>query len=296
MVQDALKRELGEECVKGTITVKDNGVKREGIHLVLPDNKLAPIVYLDSSKGIYNDSDIDAFVGWALKTYRNAAKYTGKGISGLGDWDVVKDYIKIRLLNGERNLKQLKDFFPYIKIMDLVATFDISSEKVLPEYGDGKIRITNFMMDTWNVDVDTLYKVAIQNMEREGYEFDDVRKYLGILLNDENTDYDKAKPSLYILRVYDGVYGACAMLSKKIMDKVCENFSSDSVYILPSSVHEVIVITAEDMDVVALKNMVYEINEAIVGAEEYLADNVYQYSANLHELKIANIEKVVNVA
>ena len=134
MVQDALKRELGEECVKGTITVKDNGVKREGIHLVLPDNKLAPIVYLDSSKGIYNDSDIDAFVGGALKTYRNAAKYTGIGISGLGDWDVVKDYIKIRLLNGERNLKQLKNFFPKIKIMDLVATFDISTEKVLPEY------------------------------------------------------------------------------------------------------------------------------------------------------------------
>ena len=110
------------------------------------------------------------------------------------------------------------------------------------------------------------------------------------------TEDEKRKPFMHVLRVYDGIYGACAMLNKKIMSEVCDQLECDLVYILPSSVHEIIVIKAEHMDVEALKNMVCEINEVVVGAEEFLADNVYQYSRNSCELKIAELRKDVMVA
>lgn len=296
MVLEVLQRELGVNRVKGISVRKDNGVKREGIHLMLHGNKPAPIVYLDSSKGIYSDLDVAMFVEETLKTYESAEKCTGKGIEMLSDWNFVKDHVKIRLLNGDKNLEQLKGFLPYMEVLDLVAVFDISTEKLFPEYRDGRIRITNVMLDIWNLDVISLYEVAIQNMERDGYEFDDIRRYIGGLLGVENTEYDKSAPSMYILRTYDDALGAGAMLSKKIMKEVCSNLECNEVYILPSSVHEVIIIAAEDMEVPALKAMIREVNESVVEEGEYLSDNVYVYSANQNELKLADIERSVMVA
>lgn len=296
MVLEELQRELGTDCVKGIIVRKDNGIKREGIHLALRGNKPAPIVYLDSSKGIYSDSDITEFVDGVLKTYESAEKCTGNGIEQLSDWNFVKDHVKIRLLNREKNFEQLKGFLPYTEILDLLVTFDISTEKLFSEYGEGRIRITNVMLDTWNLDVADLYVVAIQNMEREGCEFADIRRYVCGLLGVVHTEYDKSAPSMYILRTCDDTLGACAMLSKKIMKEVCRDLGCNEVYILPSSVHEVIIITAEGMDVPALKSMVREVNESVVEEAEYLADNVYLYSVDLNELKIADIGRSVMVA
>lgn len=296
IVMDILKREVGADYVKEIVMAKTNGVKKIGVRFLVGNNKFSPVLYFNTEKGIYNENDIDEFVRWGLETCKDTEKCTEKELDGLMDWNVAKEHVQIRLLNGPKNEEQLKGFYPYIKVMDLVATFDLDSEGILPKYGNGRARITKHMMEAWGVNEYTLYKTGIQNMERDGYEFEDIRKFLGILLDAENTECDKRTPSLYVLRTYDGIYGACAMLNKKIMGKVCDSLGCDTVFILPSSVHELIVISAEDMEVKELKDMVCEINECIVGEEEFLADNVYQYSRFSCELKIAEMKKDVMAA
>lgn len=295
IVMDILKREVGADYVKEIIMVKTNGVKRIGVRFLV-GNKFSPVLYFNTEKEIYNENDIDEFVRWGLDTCNAPEKHTEKGLDGLLDWNVAKEHVKIRLLSGSKNEEQLKEDYPHINVMDLVVTFDVDSRGILQKYGDRSVRITKRMMEDWGVNESVLYKVGIQNMEREGYEFEDIRKFLSVLLDKEDTEDEKRKPFMHVLRAYDGVYGACAMLNKKIMSEVCDQLECDLVYILPSSVHEIIVIKAEHMDVEALKNMVCEINEVVVGAEEFLADNVYQYSRNSCELKIAELRKDVMVA
>lgn len=73
--------------------------------------------------------------------------------------------------------------------------------------------------------------------------------------------------------------GAALILCDEVMDKVVEHYKVNVLYILPSSIHEVIIIPDSDsVDVEYLKNMVYEINRSTVAPEERLSDHVYKYT------------------
>ena len=61
---------------------------------------------------------------------------------------------------------------------------------------------------------------------------------------------------------------------KSVVKRVGEKF-----YVLPSSVHELLVVPSNiGMDVGQLKEMVTSINASEVALEERLSDNVYRYS------------------
>lgn len=73
--------------------------------------------------------------------------------------------------------------------------------------------------------------------------------------------------------------GAALILCDEVMDKVVEHYKVNVLYILPSSIHEVIIIPDSDsVDVEYLKDMVYEINRSTVAPEERLSDHVYKYT------------------
>ena len=73
--------------------------------------------------------------------------------------------------------------------------------------------------------------------------------------------------------------GAALILCDEVMDKVVEHYKVNVLYILPSSIHEVIIVPDDDsVDVEYLKNMVYETNRSAVAPEDRLSDHVYKYT------------------
>ena len=68
------------------------------------------------------------------------------------------------------------------------------------------------------------------------------------------------------------------MLYMGVIKEFARLIKSD-LYILPSSIHELILLPFDDTkDKEALKRMVMEINGTQVAADEVLSDNVYIYS------------------
>ncbi|SDB14813.1 DUF5688 family protein [Eubacterium oxidoreducens] len=70
------------------------------------------------------------------------------------------------------------------------------------------------------------------------------------------------------------------MLDTNTLDKIAETVHSD-LYILPSSIHEVICVSTEltdDLDF--LMGMVRTVNGTEVREEEQLSDSVYRYDAS----------------
>ena len=59
----------------------------------------------------------------------------------------------------------------------------------------------------------------------------------------------------------------------------------ERIYVLPSSVSEVLVLNAEEIDVESLQKLVRDVNEKCVLLEEYLSDCVYLYDSVSDELK-----------
>ena len=83
-------------------------------------------------------------------------------------------------------------------------------------------------------------------------------------------------------------YGAGNILTISAREKLKERFPSGYLTILPSSVHEMLVLEhKEDENIEALKDMVYTVNRNEVSEEDYLSDNVFHYDVDTGELTIA---------
>lgn len=76
------------------------------------------------------------------------------------------------------------------------------------------------------------------------------------------------------------------IMHQDVLDKIGELLGQD-YYVLPSSLHEVLITIAEEKDVRTLQEMVHEINETQVDAEDLLSDKVQFYDTTTHVLENA---------
>ena len=76
------------------------------------------------------------------------------------------------------------------------------------------------------------------------------------------------------------------MMYGELLAKIAEKAESD-LYILPSSVHEVLVLKADnEIEPKELKTMVTEINGTEVAQDEVLTDNAYRYVRESGKLEV----------
>lgn len=80
------------------------------------------------------------------------------------------------------------------------------------------------------------------------------------------------------------INGAAAMTDKKILELALDKLGADTLYILPSSIHEVLAVAMGTPE--ELREMVCEVNDTQVAPEERLSYNVYKYERG-GELEIA---------
>lgn len=82
-------------------------------------------------------------------------------------------------------------------------------------------------------------------------------------------------------------HGASVMLCEDVLSEAADMLKSD-LYILPSSIHEIIVLPVDFRDdVTGLKDMVNTVNQTQVLPEEFLSDSVYFFDRKLKKLSIA---------
>ena len=91
---------------------------------------------------------------------------------------------------------------------------------------------------------------------------------------------------MYVATNSKKLNGACVM----IYDGLLRDFARKvgrSFYIIPSSIHEVILIPDTlDMDIRYMKAMVKEVNGTEVALEEVLSDNVYRYDIDTDRIEM----------
>lgn len=85
---------------------------------------------------------------------------------------------------------------------------------------------------------------------------------------------------LLILTTEDKNYGAAAMLDLERLGKIYHYYGDRPFYLLPSSIHEVLSVPANEFEIEELKKMVTEINAAVVEAKDVLSNQVYYYNGS----------------
>lgn len=98
------------------------------------------------------------------------------------------------------------------------------------------------------------------------------------------------KIGVYMLTNDTGINGAFCLL----YDDVIKNFAKEqnwNVYILPSSVHELMLVPEqEDTALEFLAELVVEANQTAVGLIDLLSDNIYYYDRDRDEISIYEAE------
>jgi hypothetical protein len=91
---------------------------------------------------------------------------------------------------------------------------------------------------------------------------------------------------MWIISNNKGVSGAVNMIFEKNLNELSKGLGDD-LYILPSSIHEVIAIPASMADPEDLAEMVHQVNTEMVDVSERLSNQVYHYDRAERKLSMA---------
>lgn len=262
-----------EEAVLNRV-VKNNSVVLTGICIRDKGEKVTPSIYLEAYYERYAEGD--DFAAIAKEIYLNSARYKKDAdfdIEGFFDYEVAREGILFKIINHDRNMELIKDA-PHRDILDLSVVYYYSFlTDVKGSIPTTLIHMSH--MNMWNVSENDLYEAAISNMKRLKPA---KLKVLTDVLREARADVEEygEECPLMVLNSEDGILGAYWAFDKDMAGMIAEK--TGSFYILPSSIHETIILPfgAEENPAI-LEKTVREINATQLNPEEVLSDNVYLY-------------------
>lgn len=267
---------------------KNNGVVQTGLLIGRTERCITPAIYLDSLYEAYKAGDgcrkLEEIVKIIVTGYQDRQQEAERlyiGLSGLLDYEMVKDKIIYKLINTEKN-RELLNQVPSRSFHDLSIVFMLYLEE--GEKGIYTAIIHNEHMDFWNVTVSELYEEAKRNTPRLLPEtFTGISEVIRELLafeesDDMSTERIEEFPSpFYILTNRVGIDGAACMIYPGVIRRCADRLESD-LLILPSSVHETLLLPDDGtVDMESLRGLVQYVNVSEVPMEERLSDQVYLY-------------------
>lgn len=281
-----LREQLGPSTeISVQPVTKNNHVVLDGLIILEPGCNASPTLYLNYYYDmVKNGTPAPNVLQQLLQTYRQNKPEENIDIRFFTEYKNVSGRILYKLINAGQNAKLLPEI-PHIKFLDLAIVFYclVSTN----EMGSATILIRSQHLSFWNATPDMLYQQAVQNTPR----------LLPPKLLDMNTllrefapgilDTAPSAPSpLYVLTNAQKLYGASSILYSRILKNFALTKKSD-FYILPSSVHEVLLLPAEShTNPLELNKMVQEVNQTQLSREDILSDHVYYYSLQEQKIQI----------
>ena len=145
----------------------------------------------------------------------------------------------------------------------------------------GSILIYHTHVKEWKITEDELMAAAEENTPRL---YPAKLHPLSSVLKTEN---DTGTVPMFVLSNTGNQNGAAAVCYKDVLESFSQK-TEDDLVILPSSVHETILLPLQksnNMD--SLREMVCDINRTVLDRSEFLSDNVYIYSRQNRNILIA---------
>ena len=307
---------LSDEAeVKTHKILKNNDIELDALTILEKESNVSPTIYLNYYYEEYVEGkEIGDIVNEIYGLYEEHSKKMNFDMDVFMDFDKIKNRIAFKLINTKSNSKLLKDI-PHISFLDLSVVFYCLLDN---DYvGTATALIHNVHKDMWKVTTKELFELAKTNTPRLlGCELKNMNELIKEILVDDlqktiyerddrydenckSAEAEKVADSLmkniteareqlamYVLTNKQRTNGAVCILYDDVIRKFAEKVGCD-VYILPSSVHEVILVPAtEGIDEMELSNMVKEVNKEELDKIDVLANHTYFYCRERDEIII----------
>ncbi|MDD6207503.1 MAG: DUF5688 family protein [Clostridiales bacterium] len=275
---------------------KNNGVLRTGMILKKDTGQISPTVYLeDYYKYFLNGYDLEELAEAITQLFLQDVIDIQDKLDPLRqtNFENVRSHIVCRLVNRSKNSLLIEDC-PAISYLDLSILFYYLVDCC--DTGISSIRITNTLASHWSVSTSELLSQALRNMPvyfpfRVEKMSRMIKKMLPESLAADDMIRSMEPHPMYVLTNKICINGATVLLYKDVLNELSVLLDSD-LYLLPSSVHEIIAIPYENpQQQFHLEEMVQEINRTQVSPEEVLSDHVYVFRRNSQDVVYQNLSE-----
>ena len=267
--------------------------KLDGLSLLAQNEKnmISPTLYINDMYEKYSGTgDLQA-------TLREAAEamdevFREATIPPL-DISTAKDNIIFQLVNTMQNEDMLKNM-PHREFQDLsiIYRWVVGVE----QQGLSSVVINNHVAESLGMGEEQLFRAAAENTRRilppvvqsmnevmrDMFVADGMPKELADLMIGEQ----EPEMTMWVISNERKIDGAASMLYEDKLHNLAESVGTD-LYILPSSVHEVIAVSVEMGEPEELARMVSEVNMDQVDLSERLSNQVYHYDKDLRKITLA---------
>jgi hypothetical protein len=281
-VKDYLPASFADAQIKLQEVVKNNDQVLTGILIPDENSNIVPTIYLNNLYEQYQDGkDLDACVGDVADI---RIEHTGPdfdvNINELLDYENIRYKLQMRICDPELNQERLAG-----KVMtmhgDFAAYYTVNISE--NENGIASLPVTEDLMKIWGIDIGQLHEDALAMDELRGPALISMGEmmtdmlFIGSraenLLNGEWNALDFDMP-MFCLSNESKMNGASLILHEGIRKQIGE-FMNGDFYILPSSIHETLILPDNgNFSAAELNAIVQEINETQVAPEERLSDKV----------------------
>jgi hypothetical protein len=276
--------------------VKINDQKTSALCIGIRGSNVIPRIQLDSFYRMYTDgADMKTVMRQIAHTYVESEKVQHEIVHAIyNSYDSVKKSLYMVAMNKDSNLEYLKgvchEDVPGTDITLAVRVlYGVISDK---QYGS--FLVQDRMIEKWGVDRNQVLTTAYRNtgslFPPELKSMQEVMTSLGMFEDgvDESECFGKLRPfEQYVLTNNANLYGATVMFYPQILKDISQKTEAN-IYILPSSVHEVLLIKDNgDMSAEELQQMVMDVNRECLEPGEVLSDEVYCYDYKEQRLFMA---------
>ena len=282
--------------------VKQNDVVLQAIMISERNRptKTMPVIYLEQYYEKYKETkDLDECAEAIIEFYKGLVKKDiDEMVKDLFEWESICNKIVPVVVSRDKN-KMLPKKLVTDTYLDLVVYYIIKFDEVNEESSVGVVKISADMCKGWGITEQELKARARANMKNDGYVIRTMKSVLKRLMLENNfgidisdiefTDdmldsLDDDKAYMYVLSNRSNHYGAAGILYTEVLEQFAEQCNSD-FYILPSSLHELILMPVEEeLRCEELNEMVRQINKEQVAREDVLENHVYYYDREIGEM------------
>lgn len=264
---------LEDGAAKAIEVVKNNDTVMHGVQISFNGHdNIRPVVYVEDF-----NLDVKIQANNIILQARESMKNLNidNKLNFLKEFKSARKMLRVRLVNAEFNKEMLKNVPHKIVFNDLAAYLIIHINE------NSSTKVTNEMLKTWNKTFDELYDLALDNTERNHP--CSIRTMEEVLAEMLHVPVEMIKgmntgvPMQYILTNKDTYFGANCILYKDVLKNFANENNSDLI-IIPSSIHEVIIVLKNEFDNESeLNAIIKEINHGDVNKQDWLSNHYYTF-------------------
>ena len=249
--------------------VLKNGISREAFS-IKGESNAAPTFYFEDilQRAYERDFSVDDIVDEVLEIFEKSVTSFNTEILKDKEYVLSHVFMAIQRESSEELVKRVGDFegietYLYLKV-------EING-------GEGSIKLNKQILKMADISIDEAWESATKNLHNDVV----VEPLADVIANimGMNTGIEEQN-NIYVLSNKSRIKGASAVLDKETIKAISEKDNVTRFIFLPSSIHEGILIPADNItDLEPFTRMVKEVNSTVVDDFEVLVDRAFFLTA-----------------